>query len=73
MRLTDMTEAHWKKAIEKLHECGEVRLPDRCLLVLLKYGDVALYDTEDGHCIICAQTVDRIKRIFMRKPMRCQQ
>lgn len=61
-----MTEAQWKKAIERLHKYGEVRMPDGDLLILWETGDVSLRDGEDGHCIICANTSDGIKSLYVR-------
>lgn len=61
-----MTNAQWSKIIERLYKYKEVKLPDNERLILWDDGTVTLQDDTDGHCIICADTSERIKPIFVR-------
>jgi hypothetical protein len=60
-----MTEVQWRKVTDRLHKYREVRMPDGDILILWDNGDVSLRSGEDGHCIICATTLEQIKRIYV--------
>ena len=60
-----MTNAQWSKIMDRLHKYREVTMPDGNILVLWDNGDVSLLDGQDSHCIICANTADRIKGMYV--------
>lgn len=60
-----MTEAQWKKVVERLHKYREVKIRDNEVLILWDNGDVSLRDCSDGFCIICTRNLDEIKRIVV--------
>ena len=60
-----MTEAQWKKVVERLHKYREVKIRNNEVLILWDNGDVSLRDCSDGFCIICAKNLDEIKRIVV--------
>lgn len=61
-----MTEAQWKKVVDRLHKFNEVKMPSGNLLILWSNGDVSLRDGSDGHCIVCSTNLNDIKRIYVR-------
>lgn len=62
-RKTSMTNTQWKKVVERLWKYKSVRLPNGDLLILWENGDVSLRDGTDGHCIICVENIETIRRI----------
>ena len=60
-----MTENQWKNVVERLHKYRVIKMPDGDLLILWENGDVSLCDGSDGHCIICANTVDKIRTFYV--------
>lgn len=60
-----MTNVQWLKIVERLRKYREIKLPDGDLLILWDDGKVSLRDGADGHCIICADNLDRIKRLYV--------
>lgn len=60
-----MTNTQWLKVVERLHKYREVKMPDGNILILWDNGDVSLLDGDDGHCITCENTADRIKNIYV--------
>lgn len=60
-----MTGIQWQKIVDRLHKYGQVKMPDGDVLILWDGGHVSLRDGSDGHCIICADTLERIKSIYV--------
>lgn len=65
-----MSEAQWKKVVDRLRKYKEVKMPDGDLLILWSNGDVSLRDGSDGHCIDCSTNLNDIKRIYVRTERR---
>lgn len=61
-----MTERQWRLLCERLRKYREIRDPDGDILILWENGDVSLRSGEDGHCIICANSLDQIKPLYIR-------
>ena len=58
-----MTNAQFRKTVDKLRKYGVVKLDSGCELIRWSNGDVSLR-AADGNCVVCTDNLNFIREIL---------